>query len=143
MTKRLASALLLAVAALPALACEGLALDNAHVVEAPPGATVMAAYATLKNGGAQPLTINGVESPDFSSADFHQMRMADGMMHMEKQDTVILAPHASLTLKSGESHLMLMQPKRKLKRGDSVPISFHCGKDTKTFSFPVEPPQLN
>jgi copper(I)-binding protein len=71
------------------------------------------------------------------------MRMADRMMHMEKQDTVIIGPHASLTLKSGESHLMLMQPRRKLKHGDNVPITLHCGTEARTFNFPVQAPQLN
>lgn len=143
MTRYLAVSLLLALAAPAVPACEGLSVEGAHVVEAPPGASVLAAYATFRNTGAQPLTLTGVDSPDFASADFHQMRMADGMMHMEKQDTVILAPHASLTLKSGENHLMLMEPRRKLKRGDNVLINLHCGKDAKTFPFPVQAPQLH
>ncbi len=141
MTKHLLAALVLTLAALPAVACEGLVLENAHIVEAPPGASALAGYATLKNSGSAPLTITSVDSPDFASSEFHQMRMADGMMHMERQDTVILAPHASLTLRSGENHLMLMQPKRQLKRGDTVQISMHCGKDATTFTFPVQAPQ--
>ena len=143
MTKAVAMTLLLSALALPALGCEGLSLENARIIEAPPGAAVLAAYATFKNNGAQAITINAVDSPLFDSGEFHQMRMADGMMHMEKQDTVIIAPHGSMTLRSGEGHLMLMQPKHRLKRGDSVPVTLHCGAQASTFNFPVQAPQSN
>ena len=140
MTNKLAAAVILALAAAPVLACENLTLEEARVMEAPPGADVLAAYATLRNGGDKSLTITAVDSPDFASGDFHKMSMADGMMHMEKMDRVTIAPHGSLTLKTGENHLMLMGPKRSLKRGDEVHITMHCGKDAKTFTFPVQAP---
>jgi copper(I)-binding protein len=103
---------------------------------------VLAAYATLRNNGSHSLTITAADSPDFGSAEFHQMQMANGMMHMQKQDSVVIGAHDAVTLNTGQSHLMLMKPKRPLKAGDKVAITLHCGKAAQSFNFPVQAPSL-
>lgn len=124
-----------------ARACDGLTLENARIIEAPPGATVLAAYASLHNAGKQALTITGVDGPDFATAEFQQMSMVNGMMHMQRQDDLVIPAQGSLTLRTGENHLMLMDPKRLLKSGDSSSLVIHCGASYQTFSFHVQLPQ--
>jgi hypothetical protein len=139
---RIRAVLLLgACLAAPAWACEGLVVEQARVIEAPPGATILAAYATLRNSGDKVITITSADSPDFASAEFHQMMMVDGMMHMQQEDTLIIPAHSLLTLKSGQSHLMLFDPKRPLKSGDNVTLNLHCGAASQAIAFPVQAPQ--
>src|SRR5690606_27591261 len=55
-----------------AAACATLALQAAWLREPPPGASVTAAYGRLRNTGEETLRVDGVASPRFGSAMFHE-----------------------------------------------------------------------
>lgn len=131
--RRFAAALLLP---LPALACDGLALEQAWIRAAPPGAAVMAGYGKLVNHGSSPVTIASLAGADFGSVELHRSSMVDGKMRMRRADPLTLAPGQSLELAPGGYHLMLMQPKQPMPGGSSR-LSLHCADGDLTVDFPI------
>ena len=119
-----------------AQACPGLAVEDAWIREAPPGA-MSAAYARLTNRGSRPLTLDGARSDAFGGAGLHRTQIVDGMARM-REGTLEIAPGASAALEPGGWHLMLFDPALILKAGDVVTLTLTCGKDARAFPFTVK-----
>ena len=119
-----------------AFACPGLAVDDAWIREAPPGA-MSAAYAKLANRGTKPLRLDGARSEAFGGAGLHRTIMVDGMARM-REGTLEIAPGATAALEPGGWHLMLFDPASILKAGDVVMLSLTCGTDARAFPFTVK-----
>ena len=134
---RTIAALLLLATSTASFACDGLDVSNAWIREAPPGADVLAGYATLHNAGKAPLTIEGARGGDFGSVDIHRMSMENGTMRMRAEPQVLLEPDASVEFEPGGLHLMLFGPKHPLKAGDHVTLKLDCGKHSKAVDFTV------
>lgn len=100
----------------------GLVFEDPWIRAAPPGADVLAGYATLRNDGDAALTITGGRSADFERVELHEMTMAGGVMKMRALGGIALAAHGDVRLAPGGTHLMLIQPKRALKIGDVVEV---------------------
>jgi periplasmic copper chaperone A len=126
-----------ALVATPALACDALEVTGAWIREAPPGAHVMAGYATLRNAGDKPLTLDGVRSADFGSAEVHRTDMEGGHMRMRHEPRLLLEAGATAVLQPGELHLMLFEPRRSLKAGDRATLKFDCGTRSMSTDFTV------
>lgn len=106
-----------------------VAIADAWVREAPPGARALGGYMTVTNRGKKPLTLKGVSSPLFGSVEMHTIVQEEGRMRMKQVMELAIAPGASLQLKPGDKHLMLMQPKQTLKAGQKVTLTLDFGKD--------------
>ena len=100
----------------------GLVFEDPWIRAAPPGADVLAGYATLHNVGDTSLTITGGRSADFERVELHEMKMEAGVMKMRALGGIALAAHGDVTLAPGGTHLMLVEPKRALKIGDVVEV---------------------
>jgi len=134
--RRVVATALLAISA-ASHACDGLEISEAWIREAPPGADVMAGYATLHNAGKESITIDGARSGDFGSVDIHRMSMENGTMRMRAEPRLLLEPDATVRLEPGALHLMLVGPKRALKAGDHVALKVDCGRRSKAVDFIV------
>src|SRR5512141_558875 len=64
--------LLLGVVAAKAQASGHLVVERAWIRTAPPGAMMLAGYATIRNEGDASLTLTGADSADFSSISIHE-----------------------------------------------------------------------
>lgn len=113
---------LLVIVAGSANATESLQVSDAWIPEAPPVASVMAGYLTIHNPGKQAVTITGARSKEFAAVEIHETRMQDGMARMVRQASLVIPAGASVKFERGGLHLMLMQPKRGFKAGDSISI---------------------
>ncbi|MFN3429700.1 MAG: copper chaperone PCu(A)C [Candidatus Sericytochromatia bacterium] len=143
LARALALAALTATFAVPALAASApakttaqapsakpaVAIAGAWVREAPPGARALGGYMTVTNQGKKPLTLKGVSSPLFGSVEMHTIVQEEGRMRMKQVMELAIAPGASLQLKPGDKHLMLMQPKQTVKAGQKVTMTLDFGKD--------------
>ena len=129
--------LVAALAATPATACDGLAVDGAWIREAPPGA-MSVAYARLTNRGKRALVLDGARSADFGGAGLHRTLVDDQGMARMREGTLAIAPGASAALEPGGWHLMLFDPARILKAGDVVTLTLTCGKGERAFPFIVK-----
>jgi len=120
--------------------CKGLKIEQAWIPQAPPVASVLAGYARLDNDSDTVLHIDAVDGAAFGSVEIHQMSMEGGMMQMRPLQGLDLPAHGSVVLADGGKHLMLMDPKRPLKAGDSSVLEFHCGMQSTAATFTVRAP---
>ena len=99
-----------------------LSVGDAWIRTPPPGMRMLAGYAVLHNGGDQAVAVTAAGSAEFASASLHESSESNGVARMRALDRVEVPAHASVALKPGGMHLMLMQPRRELKAGDRVAV---------------------
>lgn len=105
-----------------ALAAGRLEIEGAWIRTAPPGAMMLAGYATLRNTGDAPLTVAAASSEAFGDVSLHESVEVDGVARMKALGAIDIAPGASVVLAPGGKHLMLMHPKHEIKVGESIKI---------------------
>lgn len=105
-----------------AFAAGHLVVENAWIRAAPPGAAMLAGYATLKNVGDASVVVTGANSADFGNVSLHESVNENGVERMRPLGDVAIAPGASVAFAPGGRHFMLMDAKRELKTGDSAKI---------------------
>jgi len=99
-----------------------LSVSDAWIPEAPPVAKVMAGYLEIKNNSDRKIILQSVSANDFERVEMHQTITNDGVAKMVKQTSIEIPSHGKVSFQRGGLHLMLIGPKRKLKRGDKVSI---------------------
>jgi len=111
-----------------------LVVESPWVREAPPNAKALAGYVLITNVGKKPQELVGVSSPVFERVEFHVTTFEGGMMRMKHLETLVLAPGDVAEFEPGGRHLMLVNPKKKLKDGDKVPMTISL-RNGGTISF--------
>ena len=111
-----------------------IVIDSPWVREAPPNEKALAGYVTLVNVGKTARELVDVSSPMFDRVEFHVTTFEGGMMRMKHLKKLVLAPKESVEFEPGGRHLMLINPKKRLKAGDVVPMMFIL-KSGKQLSF--------
>ncbi|MDQ1813373.1 copper chaperone PCu(A)C [Massilia sp. CCM 9210] len=86
----------------------------------------------------------GASSPVAGTVEMHKMEMQGDQMKMQQVDAIDLPAGKAVKLASGGYHLMLIDLKRQLKAGDSVPLTLtveHPNKkrESMTIEVPVKP----
>ena len=127
MTRALLAVLLLAAAAGAHGQVEARA---AWVRRTVVGQTTAGAYMELTSDRRARLL--GAESPAAGSAEIHQMTMEGNVMRMRAVPRLELPPGKTVELKPGGHHMMLVDLKRPLKKGDLVPIRLKVELSDKT-----------
>jgi len=108
-----------------------LSVIDAWVLEAPPGMKVMAAYMTLKNISDNNYELKAVSSPEFERVEMHHTIIEHDQARMEKQNTMTVQAGNTLKFEPGGNHLMLINPKKSLRRGDDVVLSLIFNQGNK------------
>jgi len=94
------------------------------------GQKASGAFMQLKS--ADGATLVGAESPVAGVVEIHEMRMEGSTMRMRAVPKVELPAGQTVDLKPGGYHIMLMDLKAPLKKGESVPIKLRFqGRDGK------------
>jgi copper(I)-binding protein len=121
-------------------AAEPLEVGSPWIREAPPGARVLAGYMRFFNRGATPVTLVNVTSPDFESAEIHRTVIEDGVARMLPVARLEIPANGRIDLEPGGRHLMLYNPSRPLRAGDTTTLTIHLadGSDVR-LSVPVVP----
>lgn len=122
-------------------ACPGLVVEDAWIRALPPGGTMTAGYAKLRNSGSRPLSVYGAVAPGFAAAELHHTVVEDGVSRMRHGEPLRVAPGAQAALEPGGWHLMLMGPTRPLPAGSRVPVTLQCGAESTEFTFTVRAPE--
>jgi len=110
------------VASQATVAAGRLEVAGAWIRTAPPGAMMLAGYATLRNAGDASLTVTGADSEAFGDVSLHESVEVDGVARMKALSSIEIAPGGSVVLAPGGKHLMLMRPKGEIKVGESIKI---------------------
>jgi copper(I)-binding protein len=105
-------------------------VSDAWVRGTVPGQKATGAFMQLKSvdGGA----LVSVQSPVAGSVEIHEMRMEGNVMRMRVIPKLELPAGQTVELKPGGYHVMLIDLKVPLRKGDTVPITLKLqGKDGK------------
>ena len=89
-----------------------------------PNAPVGGAYLSIENNGTKAVTLTGATTPVAKTAEVHSMAMTDGVMTMKKvEGGLTIEPGATVTLKPGGYHVMLMGLTQSIEEGASIPMT--------------------
>lgn len=89
---------------------------------------------TSKSGA----TLVGAASPAAAVTEIHEMKMDGGVMKMRAVPRLELPAGKPVQLGPGGYHVMLLNLKQPLKKGDTVPLTLQIeGKDKKMEAIPV------
>ncbi|HEX4388655.1 MAG TPA: copper chaperone PCu(A)C [Steroidobacteraceae bacterium] len=91
-------------------------------MRATPGTDVAAVYLTLRNTGAEPVTVVGVRSPIAADAMIHETKLSGAVSTMRPATPLRIAPGATLRFAPEGLHVMLHMLTHPLKAGDEVPL---------------------
>ncbi|HJS38545.1 MAG TPA: copper chaperone PCu(A)C [Burkholderiales bacterium] len=93
----------------------------------PPGAKVGAGFMTLKNAGNADRVV-GASSPVAGRVEMHVTVREGDVMRMREVKGFDVPASGSFELKPGGAHLMLVDLKRALKKGEKVPLTLKLAK---------------
>lgn len=111
--------------AAPAVQVGGkLGVFDAWVRAAPPGASMLAGYATLKNTGDAPISILTVQSDAFRLTSLHETVVEDGVARMREMHRLQIPAGGEVQLAPGGKHLMFMHPRGEVGVGEPVGVTF-------------------
>lgn len=96
-----------------------LTFKQARIAEAPPVSKVLAAYMEIINSSDKTVIIDSMESDDFSKIEFHRTINENDIAKMQHQESLSIPASGSLKLEPGSYHLMLFNPVKKFRAGDS------------------------
>ncbi len=96
-------------------------IDNAWSRATPKGASTGAGYLTIRNTGTQPDRLIGGSIDVAGGFQIHQMTMDQGVSKMrEMKDGIEIKPGDTVELKPGSSHIMFVDLKRRLEKGERI-----------------------
>lgn len=114
-------------------------IQKAWIRSAPPGAKTLAGYLVLKNTCKDTIKIIDVESKDFGMPMIHRTVIENGVSKMRDPGVLEVKPGTSLKFDAGGLHLMLMQPLRAMKEGDTAGVRLVLADGRRVYSeFPIQ-----
>ncbi len=119
-------------------ASDMLEVKGAWVRESPPGMKMAAGYMSLVNRSSDDILLTGITSPQFGFVEMHLTEIDGENARMVRQESVTVKAGETFVFAPRSYHLMLMEPVKQLKEGDTVEfhLSFESG-ETFMFSSPV------
>jgi copper(I)-binding protein len=106
-----------------------LRIEQAWSRATPGGASVGVGYLRVTNTGSTPDRLLGGASEVASRIETHDMKMEDGVMKMRALSQGIeIAPGATIELKPGGMHLMIVGLKQGLKAGEAISATLRFEK---------------
>lgn len=115
----------LALIALPAWA--QVSVEHPWTRATPPGAKVAAGFMQLKSAGAADHVV-GASSAVAGRVEMHVTIREGEVMRMREVNSVEIPAGGSFELKPGGAHLMLVDLKRPLKKGERIPLTLKLEK---------------
>jgi periplasmic copper chaperone A len=101
-----------------------LVITQAWTRATPKGAKIGGGYLTIENKGTTPDRLIGGSAEIAGSVQVHEMSMDKGVMKMRPlENGLAIEPGKSVKLAPGGYHLMMMDLKSPLKKGDKLPIT--------------------
>lgn len=111
----------LGVLASQALWANPVTVSKAWIRPTAPGQMVAGAYLDIT--ARQAARLVGASSPVSPDVQIHLMQMDGDVMRMREVSTIDLPKNTTVSLKPGGYHLMLMQLKKPIQAGESIPLT--------------------
>jgi len=100
-----------------------ITIEVAWVREGPPVAKVLAGYMTVNNRSGTRLSLRSARSENFDRVEFHRSMIVDGVARMKRQTRIEIPAGGQVIFEPGGQHLMLIDPVKALKSGDTVELT--------------------
>lgn len=81
-----------------------------------------AGYGKIRNDCREAVVVVAAGSKAFGDVSLHETTLVDGVSRMRAVERLPIAAGATVALKPGGLHLMLMQPEVALKEGAQLPL---------------------
>ena len=108
-----------------------LEVTDAWVRAAPPNAPALGVFMNLKNHSGSEMKIVGARtSLEVERVELHRTMMVGDVMKMVPQESIPIGPDASLKLKPGSWHVMLIGPAKVPQKGDAVSLTLEWSDGT-------------
>ncbi|MEM4409913.1 MAG: copper chaperone PCu(A)C [Candidatus Caldarchaeum sp.] len=112
-----------------AYAASKIEVKDAWVGEVPPVSKVAAAYFELENKGNEDDMLVGAASDMSEFIEIHETVVdKQGVAQMKKIDSIKIPARQEVEFKPGGYHLMLINLKNPIKKGDTVSLELHFEK---------------
>jgi hypothetical protein len=109
-----------------------LVITQAWTRATPKGAKIGGGYLTIENKGTTPDRLIGGSADIAGSVQVHEMSMDKGVMKMRPlENGLAIEPGKTVKLAPNGYHLMMMDLKSPLKKGDKLPITLEFEKAGK------------
>jgi copper(I)-binding protein len=114
-----------------------VAVKDAWVRGTTPAQKATGAFMEITSSDAAALL--SAASPAAGVVEIHTMKMEDGVMKMRQIPKLDLPAGKGIKLQPGGNHVMLMDLKQQLKKGDVVPITLKIeGKDKQVQTLEIK-----
>lgn len=116
-----------------------ITVSNPYAREVPPGAPASASFMGLKNSSGQAIKLVKATSGAAKAVELHTHTNDNGVMRMRQVAFFKIPANGQNELKPGGDHIMLINPLKPLKAGQtvSVQLQFEDGS-TKQVDMPVK-----
>lgn len=126
------AAIAILFAASAAAHAEGkLTVFDAWIRAAPPDSRMMAGYATLKNTGDTPIKLLTVQSDAFRQSSIHETVVEHDVTKMRELPRLDIGAGATIEMRPGGRHLMLLDPRHPVVAGDKIHMVFLLDDGTR------------
>jgi copper(I)-binding protein len=112
-------------------------VEKALIYQPIAGSPVTGGFGVFKNTSDTTLHIKVKSAAPFKTLELHATLEKDGRMAMVKVEELTIPPRQSLELKHGSYHIMLFDPTRELKTGETLPVVFLVNGHSEIYGFPV------
>jgi copper(I)-binding protein len=121
-----------------ASAQRGIEVSGAWMRQPNPAVAIGAGYLELTNHESHAIALLGASSSAAGVVELHENLVVDGMMTMRQVKSIDVAPGATVALRQGGLHLMLIDLKRPLRAGDTIEVALRFSDGTtQNVSMPV------
>ena len=124
---RLAIALPLAAATLPAFAASSAMMVSDCWIRSMPGDTPSGGYFKLMNMSDKPVDLVGVSTDAFGMSMLHETQSSGSTSKMVMVDKASVPANGTLAFAPGGYHVMFEKAKKPLTVGSSIPVTFKFG----------------
>jgi hypothetical protein len=104
-------------------AADQIAISDAYIRLAPPGAMATSAYMMIRNAGPTEVRVVKAASTVSLTTELHTHLNEGGVMKMRQVKDIPVPAGGEAVLKPGGLHVMLIEMRLPLREGDRVPIT--------------------
>ena len=115
-----------------------LEVSDVSVYAPLPGSRVSVAYMTVTNNSSNDVTFVRFTSDIFDDVELHETTITDGVARMRSLQTLSVPATASVELREGGKHLMLMESNVELALGMTVTLTLSTVDSSIVISAPLE-----
>ena len=109
-------------------------VNNAQVRDFLPGSNSSVGYLSVVNHGERTITLTKASIEGLGRVEIHEHRHVDGMMKMQKVNSLEIKPHQQLDFQAGGYHLMVFEPEESLKIGQELKLTLYFSNGDRVFT---------